>query len=285
MSYTYTTLEDWVFPPPPPPPPPGSFGLDIRQGDSLDCYFVAALIAFAWSTAPSLHGKPDPADTTKHKYSFRPMGNPASRSINTDRTLAVDDATSSLVFAHLALPNGNLVWPGLYEKAYGIFRGLDPVEPAIESLGTYNPGYALGEVINAATSSKNSSTYGTTAALFTELKSKAGITAAAGGKTVKPMVAWTYKDKAHTPGGAYDFTDDLIVGQHTYAVLGVTKVNNADCIVLRNPYGISTGTSIGGIDSCIPTWGPAGGFQIPDGNFAITKDVFPNYFEGYAFKI
>jgi hypothetical protein len=285
MSYSYTTRDDWSYPPPPPPPPAGSYGPDIRQGDSLDCYFVAGLIAFAWSAAPSLSGKRDPADNRKHLYSFRPVGNPASRSTSTEETLAVDDATLSLVFAHVAPPNGDIVWPGLYEKAYGIFRGLDPVEPALEQLGPYNPVHALNEVINATTSSKNVSTYATTVALFTDIRAKGGTIPAAGGKTTKPMVAWTYYDKGHTPGGAYGYVDDLIVANHTYAILGTTKVNSADCIVLRNPYGISTGTSIDGISDCSPAWGPADGFRIPDGNFAITKDVFPHYFEGFAFRI
>jgi hypothetical protein len=283
MNYRYTHLDGWSCPPPPPPPPAGSYGLDIRQGDSLDCYFIAALIAYAWSSSPSLSGKRDPDDNSKHLYSFRAVGNPASRSWSTEETLAVDNATLSLVFARLAPPNSNLVWPGFYEKAYAIFRGLDPVEPAIENLGAYNPVAALNEVINATTSSRNTSSYATTAALFTDIKSKGLVSAA--GKTTKPVVAWTYFDKAHTPGGAYGFADDLIVANHTYAVLGVTKVDNVDCIVLRNPYGISTGTAIAGINSCSPAWGPAGGFQIPDGNFAITKDVFPNYFEGFAFKV
>jgi hypothetical protein len=283
MSYRYTNLDDWTCPPPPPPPPAGSFGLDIRQGDALDCYFVAALIAYAWSSSPFLSGKRDPNDNSKHQYSFRPVGNPASRTCSTPETLAVDDATLSLVFARSAPPSSNLVWPGLYEKAYAIFRGLDPEEPAIENLGSYNPVHALAEVINAAASSKNTSTFATTAALFNDIKSKCMVTAA--GKTTKPLVAWTYYDKAHTPGGAYGFVDDLIVANHTYAILGITKVNSLDCIVLRNPYGISTGTAIAGIDNCSPAYAPEGGFRIADGNFAITKDVFPNYFEGFAFRV
>jgi len=282
MSYTYTTLDGWQYPPP--PPAAGTYGLDIRQGNSGDCYFIAALIALAWSTPTLLFGQfettppPTSPPPRNHRYSFRPFGTPASSPFTTPETLAVDDTTHTLVFARRAPPNDVYIWSGIYEKAYAKYRqrGADP--PAIEDLGQYNALWALNEVINATTRSMVT----TGATFLSDIKTRGGI-AAAGGKTTKPLVAWTYHDQASTPGGSYSW-DDLIVANHTYAILGYLRQDSVDYIVLRNPYGYSTvtaGTAKTGFIECTPAWCTA---RFIDGNFALSVSQFPHYFEAVAYK-
>lgn len=276
-GYDYTT-GDWSFPPAPPPPPAGTFGPDVRQGCSLDCYLIAAIIAFAWSTPSSVLGRRDPGDNHKHQYKFRNLS-----LFSTSQTLAVDRATHQLVFA-CTYPDGSTVWPGLYEKAYAVWKQLGTDPPLIENLTAYNPVTALNEVINASTSVKLTASYTSLDTMFTEIKSKGGITT---GRTTKPMVAYTFNSRDQTPAPLYSYPDTLMVANHAYAILGTCKVKvsetDKDCIILRNPFGHFSGTPVSGIYECFPTW-YSSGFLLQDGNFAITKEEFPHYFEGFAFK-
>ncbi|MDD1663998.1 MAG: hypothetical protein LUQ32_01470, partial [Methanomicrobiales archaeon] len=182
-------------------------------------------------------------------------------------------------------------WPSVYEKAYGMFRGLDQDKPDISQLGFWNPLTALWEVSGISVDARFLKSYPATtptptqkfntAKIFGEICSKGGMSP--GLKTKRPMVAWTFLDGTQTPYSDA-FTNDLIVGNHAYSILGTTFVSGmGNCIVLRNPYGISkVTTSIPGVSSCKPTWSPVS-LQISQGNFAMTTEPFTHYFEGFCY--
>jgi hypothetical protein len=278
--------------------------LSIKQGCTPDCYFVAALIAYTWTSLASLGGAvdPDPAKPGCRVYNFRnkPINdNNSTRDTKSTQELLAVDTTRNLVFARPA--NNFSVWPSLYEKAYALFR-LRPGDdrPAIGDLSFYNPVEALWEVVGSTVYSRDVVFFRTstspvtfdTARLMTDIRAKGGNipATAAGGRTTKAMVAWTYVSSTETPFGD-SYTDDLIVANHAYTVLGALKLNNVDCVVLRNPYGFSSGTTKAGVSDCTPTGGtwtnyvPPGGFKISDGNFAMTADAFTRFFKGYASKV
>jgi hypothetical protein len=206
-----------------------------------------------------------------------------------DEPLAVD-AISNLVFAR---PTDNVsVWPSIYEKAYAVYRGQDPAKPDITQLSSGNPVPAMCDIQGLPCDSKllKSSTYYSEKKfnlqkLFTDINARCGRNTSIGGRTQKPMVTWTYYDSTLTPFQD-TFTDDLIVANHSYSILGTTVTREwGNCVVLRNPYGFSVVTQPKpGIHDCKP-WNGAYAFSMAQGNFAVEMDAFTRYFEGYGFVI
>jgi hypothetical protein len=285
-----TDRDTWVYD----PPAVGAPALGIKQGCTPDCYYIAALTSFAWTTNPLLlGGAADPAILGNRRYTFRnkPINSGSTRDTKSTPELLPVDSFQSLVFARPA--DGITVWSSLSEKAYAWFHGKDAARPDIGGLDFYNPVEALWEVTGSTVNSQNVVRWRTSTSpsltfdlvnLFKDIKAKAAPTTA--GKATKPMVAWTFFDSGELPFGTpTDSFDALIVANHAYSILGITKVDTADCIVLRNPWGYFRGTPKAGIFSCSPSYAPTGGLNPSDGNFAMTVDAFTHYFKGYAWKV
>lgn len=285
--------DGWAYPPAPPPPPQGGpYGLEVMQGCAPDCYFIAALISVARLSPSSLTGGNDPNVPDNNLYMFRnglPNSGSSSSTVSAAKPLPVN-AGENLVFAHPT--DGVSVWPSLYEKAYGVFRGLDRDQPDLSQIGTWSPLAALWEVWGASVDARFVTAYPgippqkfDLVKLYRDICSKGGMSPS-GGRPRKAMVAWTFHDGTLTPyGDAY--TDDLIVGNHAYSILGTAVLGNGygNCLIMRNPYGFSTVTAPKpGTCSCSPGWS-TDTFQISQGNFAITMDAFTRYFEGFAFTL
>jgi len=167
------------------------------------------------------------------------------------------------------------LWPALIEKTYAYFyqlAGSSSDTPDISRFGTGNPldsllhltgkrFYSKDDVNNAA--AQNPGVALTQTAFFmTEFadensvfnaiynkcyKISSGISA----MTTTPMVAWTYPteseanrangvDPAVNPEKSAKYTNDAIVAQHAYSILGVHFAEGKKYIVLRNPWGMST---------------------------------------------
>jgi hypothetical protein len=280
---------NWTYPPPP-PPSGGLYGIDTLQGCVGDCYFIAALTAIGWTSPGSLTGgnDTDPNCPDNNLYSFHASSTSSPTSVSVAKPLCVD-TNSNLVFARPA--NQKDVWPSLYEKAYAVFRGQPRDKPDISTLDSGNPVTALCEISGKFSDGKllkSTAYYPPTTAnllkLFKDIGAKCAI-GAAGGRTKYPMVAWTYHDSTQTPSGD-SYTDDLIVANHSYAILGTTITSSwGNCVVLRNPYGHSLVTQPKpGIHDCQP-WGGSLSFKIAEGNFAMEMAAFARYFEGFGFTV
>jgi hypothetical protein len=276
---SWNTREDWRYPLPPPPPPAsgGPYGVDTLQGASADCYFIAALSSVAWTDTTLLPGGwPDTANPPRHKYKlYSAPGKPVGKIVA--RALALDTG-NNLIFAK---PADNIhVWASIYEKAYAIFRGIPPLpQPDIGQLCFGNPVTCLTEITGStadALSLKNSDQ----AALFQFINERCGNTGS-GGRTTRPMVAWTYPDSSGISSGD-QYNDDLIVANHSYSILGTTLLRDVPCVVLRNPFGISIAPPKPGIHEC-PDW--LYPIQLSEGNFCMEMGAFIDYFEGIGFLV
>jgi hypothetical protein len=270
------------------------------QGCAPDCYFVAALISVGWVNAAAYTGGDDPKVPGNNLYTFynRPANSGTPAYPSAEKLLPVDNG-GNLVFAR---PTDNkTVWPSLYEKAYGIFRGLGN-KPDMSQIGFWNALDALWEVSGKRVDVRFVKSYPCVTpactptptnkfdlkGLFRDINAKGTTGSSTGGKTKRPMVAWTFEKGTLTPyGDAY--TDDLIVANHAYAILGTTTLSSGpcagSCVILRNPFGINKiPSSVRGICSCKPSWSSTT-FQISQGNFAMTMDAFTHYFEAFAFAL
>jgi hypothetical protein len=294
--------DGWTYPPTSPAPPPPAagwpYGLDLVQGCAPDCYIIAALISVGWVNPAAFTGGNDPGVPGNNLYTFYsgpPNSGPPSYP-SAAKPLPVDSG-GSLIFAR---PTDNkTVWPSLYEKAYGKFRGLGD-KPDLGQIGFWNALDALWEVTGKKVDVRFVKSYpcvtpGCTPtptnkfdlkALFRDINAKGATGSSTSGKTKRPMVAWTFEKGTLTPyGDAY--TDDLIVGNHAYSLLGTTTIASGtcagSCVILRNPWGFNKiPSSVKGICSYKPGWSNTM-FQMSQGNFAMTMDAFTHYFEAFTF--
>jgi hypothetical protein len=97
-------------------------------------------------------------------------------------------------------------------------------------------------------------------------------------KAAKPGVAYTYRN------GSY--SDDKLVANHTYSILGWHKENSKNYIVLRNPYGPTWYKDPKMYDDqgslARLGWAPAGRrLDKEDGIFGLRSDLFLTYFEAF----
>ena len=272
---------------------------DVVQGCVPDCYYLASLYSLAWVKPASITNKSPPFNFTF----YYPPGTPNNPSTvpTAAPTITVDKAQLPLkkitspdgssvaynfVYARSTTPS-NEIWPSIYEKAYAKFIGVpsadgDADHPDVSKIGEGSPFQTLVNLtgLNLALDDKSSLTanYSSGGDIFTKIQSK--LCTAGVKKAAKPGVAFTY------PNGSY--SDDKLVANHTYSLLGWHQENNKNYIVLRNPYG--------------PTWykdpkmyddqgslAKLGWTPLPmgrrldkdDGIFGLRADLFLTYFEAF----
>ena len=292
----------------PPPPPPGSdgdygllFGTHPIQGCAPDCYFIAALSSLAWTDPASLMGAAGDPDRFDYFFtavdsSLNPEGDIIENYI--DNVLPYNSGTKDLAFARSRVRDS--VWPALYEKAFAVFKGMQPpATPDIPGMGFGNPVSALCSIMlynGSARLTTGLDGHG----IFKEINGLCGNTGI-GGKTQFPMVAWTYRDTPSVDSLSYE--TDLLAANHSYSILGTMVAEDLECIVLRNPFVYSVAPPIAGVHdgswkftdwySLGGTYQPGGGQQRSmklqttdgsegDGTFALEADAFVKYFEGYG---
>ena len=279
---SWVALASWKYPPAPPPAPSiscggGPFGVDTLQGCAADCYFIAALSSVAWTDSTLLSGKPDTSNPPRHKYKFVTASDGSVTGLKVARPLGVD-LNNNLVFAR---PTNNIcVWPSLYEKAYAIFQKVQPPDaPDITWLNFGNPVTTLFEITGLPVDAQFVRSFDPKS-LFDFINARSGGTET-GGRTQYPLVAWTYYDSTGTPGGDA-YTDDLLVANHSYSVLGTVVIDGTPCVVLRNPFGFSIAQPKPGIHDC-STWTYP--ISVSQGNFAMEMDAFTCSFEGIGYIV
>ncbi|MFZ0004754.1 MAG: hypothetical protein WCC86_04395 [Methanoregula sp.] len=250
---------------------------DVNQGCSINCWFIAALASVAWiwpdfirNFYPSTN-----ANTYLKFYKAYPAGSPPYMPTG---GLWTYTPTASYYKSSYSLPYGaagvgnylyaspnpasatTSLWASLMEKTYAEFfqlSGSGSDEPNISTFSTGNPlnslihltgkrYYCLADVQNAAAA--NSPVQLTeTAYYMTEFNSANSVfntiynqcyvpTAGANPAIIAtPMVAWTYLT---APTGV-TYSNETIVANHCYSILGVHNISGTNYIVLRNPWGMS----------------------------------------------
>jgi hypothetical protein len=225
---------------------------DPVQGCAGDCYLIAALSSLAWINIKLV--KPTKLLDGTIKFPFATA--PKTFSVKQEIPL---DTNGNPIFSHAPTPIES--WPGIHEKAYAAWRTASPpqtpVPPDYPDICSIEVGNALVALMDLTRN--NYSPYsifptncGNPSNLLDQLKALCNDWNPANTnkqtcRTILPTVAWTYFDSTHVPGnssGAIQYyTDDMIVANHSYSVLGLYKDTTNQYVVLRNPYGPCSGIS------------------------------------------
>jgi hypothetical protein len=298
------------------------------QGPADDCWLIAALSSIAWTQPDALM-----ADNNTGIFILDPNASYTDQIDNDGGYITADDklpipsigasATESRFwYSYSKYPEK---WVAMMERAFGK-RKLGQEYPDMCTIGKGDPQYALyilrGDYnwtrffnvtlgTNAISWEKevnNPATYNPDS-LWNELYNNCyppNISGSYFYKTQCATVAFTYDtgDPAKTngvmngaaaapQGSGVEYNSDLLVGSHSYSVLGLYEENNQKYIVLRNPWGY-----IKNVKKCENpnlAIGRINGFEdgidrelwddndfLMDGVFALKWTEFCKYFRGLS---
>jgi hypothetical protein len=279
---------------------------DSIQGCLPDCYFIAALCAYAWASNSSSSFQTKISSPNPYNYTFYSPAKDAAGNIiaggvpTADPSFDVTDKIPLISPETIIYSRSNdykEIWPSIYEKAFAtwVYCKKNRITPG----PTVNPDYLticqgnpVTALINITGKPDTSFSTRNLADGISYEKIRTQFTAAGSDKTPYPTVAWTYPT---APAGV-TYRDDVIVANHSYTVLGVyPKAPPADdkkYIVLRNTFGQSRGDPKTNLDPNLPSdafytgaWGPINPKLIgdaTDGIFALRDSVFRKYFAGFG---
>lgn len=265
-TWVWRDIGDWV-----------RSGLEYRdpcQGSIANCYYIAAQAAVIWSTPAVIQGRPSNGQVTIKLYTKGgAKDGGANQDITVSEKILVDSATNR-PFGCRSTDAGEL-WPCLYEKAFAKWILHDTHDqPDITQT-------AYGDCVKACAqiTGKNPVYWSNNSQTATQLYQLVR-QHSAGGKTIYPMVAWTY---ATAPAGL-NYSTSNIVGNHCYTVLGWYYSVGKQYIVLRNPWGFTEPAgpdTLQGVVTFLQSgvWVPIS-MIANDGVFAITDMSFKAYFQG-----
>jgi len=312
-------MDDWL------PVPNGIFSDnkitydDLIQGCLPDCYFIAALSALAWAMR-SQNDFQTKLGGSNYSYTFYSPQTDALGKILLNQNPVADPAFTVNEKIPLIRPatkiysRSNTVyetWPSIYEKAYATWcfckkNQISPgpnVYPDYLSICQGNPLTALIQLTGKSVTSLKTSEMDDGGCYFkigTQFTPDVDPTTTryVQMKTNYPTVAWTYYS---APAGV-SYSDDVIVANHSYTVLGVypqiIPPDDKKYIILRNPFGQKSGDPNRARDPNLPAdaffdgiWGPLGRNATgtlrtlsdpTDGIFALKDSVFKKYFAGFG---
>ena len=271
-------------------------GGDAVQGGLGDCYFISALDAVAWAVPASIRWFPfvdpdnptlvPPNPTGPGSIRFSP-GYYHSRDVGQPNDPVTMGPLWEFVTMNELLPESpegvplyatssrvDETWPGLYEKAFAIWRTGSGPRPDYTPIGGGDCGEATRVLVGRDWQLdwwENESLTATDVLQRVQQHTLSG-------KAIHPMTAFTYSDESSLPndGIARNYGRSDIIYNHCYALLGRLFLGGVDYIVVRNPWGHDEATR---------------GDRAPDstffglalnsnGIFGLPVEVFRRYFEG-----
>lgn len=241
------------------------FFTEAIQGQTDDCYFIAALSSVAWARPDRLR--------LYNEYYFN-----GQRTTLADQCTPVD-ANNNPIFARRP-PSGE-IWALLYEVAYAKWRsGNVNNRPNIAAtIGNGGSGFRALKEVTGWQNPPNpyEPANQTTDQIWNSIATGAPVITGNYQcyKTSNPSFADTRDD---VPGGVG------IVSNHTYSLFGKINVTNTGTryIVLRNPHGpLVAEPNVGVIQPNINFFG-ANLAQVADGVFAIEIERFRQYVLEYG---
>jgi calpain family cysteine protease len=267
---------------------------DPIQGGLADCYFISALASVAWAGPLLIEQRTLPAATTA---TF-----PSSTALDVitffDSRGAHDIDASELlpqqggqwIYAHA--DDSTELWPGVYEKAFAMWKGNTPSEEPDYSVVNYGDPVAAAAALTGGAPSYYATTDIITIPILNikfDLISAAQIwqtvrANSLGMRTIRPMVAWTYPSASAAPT-AIDYGAANLVANHAYSILGWDYQNGNEYIVLRNPWGYYEGTQNVEGAGTWQAWDISYWRQTPlssAGVFGLRADTFKQYYEGFG---
>ncbi len=281
----------------------GSFFADAAEGGDpvqrgvADCYFISALDAVAWSNpgliiwGPPRSGiaRTDAAGHERGSIRFSPGyyhegdldraggvvdSGPLWHRVTLGELLPTTPEGIPL-YAHSS--DAGETWPGLYEKAFAIWRGRGVAGADLYSLlGGGWCGEATRVIVGRDWHlewwyNENESSQDIFSLLSGHTRS---------GRTIHPVTAWTYADAESFPddSATRDYESKDIHYNHCYAILGWMIRSGTRYVVLRNPWGNGESTHERRAEG-----GRFFGLQLnTNGLFALPVGDFRRYFEGFA---
>ncbi len=179
------------------------------------------------------------------------------------------------------------LWPGVYEKAFAIWKiGTTSEQPDMTLINYGDPVAAGVALTNGACSYFPTSEVidlpliGSIDVVTSDQIWQTVRSHSLGMRTLHPMMAWT-------PGSAsvgLDYGSAHIVLNHAYSILGWDYRNGAKYIVLRNPWGTYEATLnvLSGTWSAYDATSWRSTTLSEAGIFAITAETFKQYFQGFG---
>src|SRR5665647_1316106 len=264
----------------------GTFGTpgvnDPVQGKYLrNCSLIAAFSSLAWKGKIATQ-----AAGPNIIYSFQ--------FFNPNKTQKLDGRTPLDGFEKLLHAKSDTqteIWPALYEKAY--YMWLDNIsDPAGRPNYCSYAAWQSPVTVLKQLTGKNLSIIPATPLValtaFNNIDAFCDNLVSNTNRAIKsPAVAWTYDNGAQ-------YSDNKIIVQHTYSLLGVAGTKDAQgnwtnrYVVLRNPYGSTRGDPVGlpaGSLYVGPLWSRNINLGNNDGIFGLRHDLFAQYFAGYAWVL
>jgi hypothetical protein len=266
-------------------------GIDPAQSPLLDnCNLIAAITACAWTGKGAWYRNvaADQPIANSYNLQFYDYNNRNVPVVSPSKYLP-QNAEGMLLYGKST--TNTECWPGIIEKGYYMardrLRGISNDNPNMEYYNgvdinpTKDPGTVLYQLLNVEPVRRST---------------------AINGVDYKEALVWNDMNvictgippnrKALRPAIAYSFSDSRVFSpKHTYTILGQagTYLNRAwesKYVVLRDsrnttwepdlkaPDVLTAGKWINNID-----------FAAKDGIFAIRSDLFPVYFQGYAYAV
>jgi hypothetical protein len=267
---------------------------DPVQGGLGDCYFIAALDAVAWSVPAMLkwfpfvdfsnpQGPPDPTGPGSIRFSPGYYHSLAASDVVTTGPLWEGVTMTELlpespegVPLYATSSDAGETWPGLYEKAFAIWRTGSSDRPDYKPLGGGWCGGATQALVGRDWRLDSWANESLTAADVLHLV----LQHTRNGQTFHPMTAFTYSDETSFPqdGIPRDYTGSDIIYNHCYSLLGWLPLGGIDYIVVRNPWGQDESTRT----DRAPDGTFAGIALNTNGVFGLPVEVFRLYYEGFA---
>jgi hypothetical protein len=263
---------------------------DPIQGNLADCYFIAALASVAWACPLLVSQRPAPKGQAGH-FADSTAADAISFFDSSGRhdvsaTELLPQLNGSWIYAHA--DDRKELWPGVYEKAFAMWKTKTTSEqPNLSKI-------AYGDTIAAGVSLTNGSgSYFPTSEVinlpFLDISFDL-VTAdqiwqtvrahSLGMRTFHPMMAWT---PGSAPAGL-DYGSAQVVLNHAYSILGWDYRNGTEYIVLRNPWGTYEAmlNVLAGSWSAYDVSFWRATTLSSAGVFAMSAPTFKQYFQGFG---
>jgi|MTBAKMStandDraft_1061839.scaffolds.fasta_scaffold29680_2 hypothetical protein len=241
---------------------------DPLQGDCDSCIALAGLSSMGWTNSTFYDINPVVKIGNYNYYTIYFWPNSVRKTVRVSERLCVEN--NQLRFA--SSKEAGELWPSIYEKAYAAFVKANHNSTTVDTFTMSTTAFGkngkvtMEELTKLPFADPLISSIPDTYEIpdvYSFINQKS-----VGGKTAKPMIAWT------PPGG----DTAGIKADHTYSVLGVVPGDNY--IVLRDPKKGAPEPNLNVLNNKVVT---LGGVNIDlrildDGIFALHKDTFANLF-------
>ena len=270
----------------------GMAGIDPAQSALLNnCNLIAAISACGWTKKGAWFKNvtADQSVADSYNLQFYDYNNKTVPVVSPNKYLP-QNPEGTLLYGKST--TGTEYWPGIIEKGYYMardrLRGIDSNTPDMEYYNdvkinpTMDAGTVLFQLLNVEPVRRSTAINGTDykeALVWNDMN-------------VSICAGFPPSRRAVRPAIAYSFPDSKVFSpQHTYTILGqagtsIGRTWTSKYIVLRDSRNTTWEPDLQAPDVLTKgIWLDSIDFAVKDGIFAIKSDLFPVYFQGYAYAV